>query len=149
MPLQWTSGLSSSRSGVDGRLRKHDDVVDAAERGDHRGAIGGVQNRPARAFLRRHLVVVDRNHEPIGFRRGSLQVADVSGVQQIEAAVRKGDGSAGVAVAPHEIDELFSIHNHRSEVRLKADTTSSPEVRLKPDTTDSEVRLKADTTAMD
>ena len=82
---------------------KIDDVVDAAQRGDELGAIGGRHDRPARPLQRRdRRIVVDRDDEAIGFARGRLQVADVADVQQVEAAVGERDRAPGRAVCGDE-----------------------------------------------
>ena len=93
---------------LDVRVGEHDDVVDAAEGGDELGALRRRQDRTPFTFQRRdRCIVVDRDDQAIGFLGGGLQVAHVADVQQIEAAVRKGDrlprraitrGSRGMAL---------------------------------------------------
>ncbi len=82
-----------------GRFRKNDDVGDAAQGGDELGPILFGEERPVGPLQGRDRpIVVDGDDEAIGFARGRLEVADVAGVQQIEAAVREGDGAAGGAI---------------------------------------------------
>ena len=91
-PLAVHVGPQRQQKRRDGRLGKDRHVVHAAERGDELRAIRRRQDRPARALQARHRrVVVDRDDEAIGLARRRLEVADVADVQQIEAAVGKGD----------------------------------------------------------
>ena len=51
-------------------------------------------------FIAAIAVVVHRDDQAIGFGRRRLQIADVADVQEIEAAVGEGDGSAGARDPP-------------------------------------------------
>ena len=84
---------------ADGRLGKDDDVVDAAQRRDELGPIGGGQHRPPLPFQRPHrVVVIDRDDQSVCLGGGGLQIADVADVQQVEASVGERHASAGRAV---------------------------------------------------
>ena len=85
-------GLDQHQQPLDVRIAEHNHVVDAAQRADELGAIGGRQNRAARPFQRRHRpIVVDRHDQAIRLGRRPLQVPDVADMEQIEAAVRERD----------------------------------------------------------
>ena len=88
-----------------GRLGEDDDVVHAAQRRHELGAVGRRQDGPARALQRPHRrVVVDGDDQPVGLRRGALEIADVADVQQVEAAVGERDRAPRRAVARDRVD---------------------------------------------
>ena len=66
---------------IDRAIRKHDDVVDAAQRRNQLRARLGRHQRPAWTFQRPHRrVVVHRDDQPIGFPRRSVFIVDGDGV---------------------------------------------------------------------
>ena len=76
-----------------GRFVKYGDVVDAAKRCHQFSAFGSFQNRSARPFRGRGLIVVHGNDQPVGFQRGGVKIPDVTHMQEIETAVGKREWS--------------------------------------------------------
>ena len=92
--------LQESQQPLDVRIAEHHDVIHAAKSGDELGTIRRGQDGTARTLERRDgRIVVDRDDQTLGFRRGAFQIAYVADVQQIEAAVRERDRPAGRAIA--------------------------------------------------
>ena len=87
----------------DRRLGKDGHVVHATQRGDQLRAIRGLQNRPARSLRCRHHIVVDGNDEPIGLRRRSPQIPNVTDMQQIEASVCERDRTPLASIRPGDL----------------------------------------------
>ena len=97
------------QQGTDGQLRKDDDVVHAAKRGDQFGSIGRGHDRPARPLeLTHHIVVIDADDEQIRFIRGGFEVSHVADVQQVEAAVGKGNRSSAATCLGRALEELLA-----------------------------------------
>ena len=85
-------GLERGEQRADRRFREDDDVIDAAEGGDELGAIGSRKDGSALPFQRADgVIVVDRDHQHVGFASCGLEIADVADVQQVEAAVGECD----------------------------------------------------------
>ena len=81
-------------------------VVNAAERRHELGAILGLQNGPARPLRSRRPVVVHSDDQTIRLGGSRLEIAEMSGVQQVEAAICEGERQARSAVGAHAIDEI-------------------------------------------
>jgi len=74
------------------RLVENYDVVDSGERGNKFGARRRGQNRAAGTFEPADTRIgIYRDDEEIAFAARALEIADVSGVQNVEAAVREHD----------------------------------------------------------
>ncbi len=96
-------------------------MIDGGERRQDLRALGRGEHRPPRALQpsdRR--VVVEPDHERIAERARGGEVADVPGMDQIEAAVREHDASAARAQRPEPIAqrrhvgrELRNVHATR------------------------------------
>ena len=69
-------------------------MVDAGERLDDLGALGLGHDRPPRPLVRAGRgVAVHRDDEQVGLGLRALQVAEVADVEEVEHAVREGDGA--------------------------------------------------------
>ena len=78
-----------------GSLLENHDIVYRLQRGHELRPASLVQDRTARALELPHRVVpVDGDHEHIALLRGSLEIAHMADVQQIEASIRKHDSLA-------------------------------------------------------
>ena len=102
-PFTRTSGARVSIERERGVLREHDHVVDRGEAGEHLGALAGVQDGAAGSLQAAHgRVVVEPDDQHVAERARRGEIAHVSRMEQIEAAV--GEDHAGArrtAVVEH------------------------------------------------
>ena len=111
-PLAMHVGTQRQQKRRDVGFRKDRDVVHAAQGGDELRPISRGQDGlpwPLQPLHRR--VVVDRHHEAIGFARRRLEVANVADMQQIEAAVRKGNRATGRSLAGNLLQQRLTGKN--------------------------------------
>ena len=92
-------GFQRQQQGRHGWLRKYDDVIHAAQGCHEFRTILFAEDWTASALQTADgSIVIDGNHQPIRFGGGSLQIANMTDVQQVEAAVCERHGTAGGAI---------------------------------------------------
>ena len=97
--------------------REDDDGVNAGEAGEDRGAVVLAEHRATGALEQADgFVAVEGEDEEVAELSGGLQIVDVAGMEQVEAAISKGDLPAGVADLADEPEEL----SQRGELGLPA-----------------------------
>ena len=95
-----------------GGLVENDHVVHPAQGSHQLGAVGRGQNRSSLPLEPPNRgIVVDRYDKEIGFLGGSLQIADVADVQEVETAVGESDGTARGAIARAAPYERIAIQH--------------------------------------
>jgi hypothetical protein len=97
---------------LDAPLPEDGDVVHALEAGDELGALLFRHERARRALERPGGgVVVHGDDQHVGLRGGSLEVAHVADVEDVEQAVRERDGSAGPAMRGRGLEEAGPVED--------------------------------------
>jgi hypothetical protein len=105
--------LERQQEGGDVRLVEDRHVVNAADRRYDFRAIGGRQNGTSGSLqIRNGAIAVDGYHEAIRLARGCLKVPHVADVQEIEAAVRKGNAASGRAIRANAFEQLPARKNY-------------------------------------
>lgn len=91
--LDQNVGLQGFQDGMGCVLVEDDDIVHGLQRGQHLGAIALIENRAIGGFTQTAdaVVAVDGDDQAVPFAGRFLQIGNVPGMEQIEAAVRQHD----------------------------------------------------------
>jgi hypothetical protein len=105
----WAEGFEER---LDVGLAEEDHVVDGAKSGDEIGAGGFRQDGAAGAFESADAgVAIHRDDEDVAFAASPFQIADVSDVQRIEAAIREDDSLTAAFVSGEKLAETIAGDN--------------------------------------
>jgi hypothetical protein len=90
-------GLPNDLNGPHGGENGHS--VDATESGEDVGAVGFAINRAIRAFeLADGIIAIDGDEEDVTTGAGGLEVLDMAGVEEVEAAIGQDEAAPGLAL---------------------------------------------------
>jgi hypothetical protein len=104
--------LHQLKQRIDRRLRKNEDVIDCAQRGDQLCAIGGRQDRPVWTLERAYrVVVIDSHDQSIGFALRCVEISHVSDVQEIEGAVGERMREPAFAIVLDALHHFVACEN--------------------------------------
>ena len=124
-PFGVNVGPQIFQEGFDVGFGEEHDVVHAAERRNEAGPRALIENRPAGALQIAHAgIAIYADHENIAFAAGAVEIADVSDVQRIEAAVRQDDALAAALVLRELLAESVTRNDFGSS--LAHDSAGGP-----------------------
>ena len=109
-------GTDFADDGADVVLREDDHGIDIGEGGENFGALGFRHDRAAFAFqCADRSVGVDGNNELASKCAGSVEIANVADVEDVETAVGEGDAISGVAPGRDAALQVVTGKNLRME----------------------------------